>query len=125
MRGRVLKLKEEKKTGYLEVSLSGRQKRRVHILVLEAFTGPRPQGLIACHNNDEKLDCAASNLRWDTYSANGRDLVENKKHWQAQKSRCPQGHKYTPENTRIVKNRRHCRECDRIYNQTRKLSRAA
>lgn len=26
-------------------------RRRVHVLVLEAFTGPRRRGMIGCHNN--------------------------------------------------------------------------
>lgn len=33
---------------------------------------------------------------------------------QTQRTHCPHGHEYTPENTRVYKGRRFCRECTRI-----------
>lgn len=47
--------------------------REVHRLVLEAFVGPCPDGMEACHNNGNPLDNRLSNLRWDTHSANAVD----------------------------------------------------
>jgi len=44
-----------------------------HKLVLEAFVGPRPTGLQACHNNGDRTDNRLCNLRWDTPSANQAD----------------------------------------------------
>lgn len=45
----------------------------VHRLVLEAFVGPCPEGMQACHNNGNKLDNRPENLRWDTGSNNCQD----------------------------------------------------
>ncbi len=44
--------------------------RCVHLIVLEAFVGPRPDGMEACHNNGDNTDNRASNLRWDTHREN-------------------------------------------------------
>ena len=62
--------------GYLQVTLSdGPRTRRagVHTLVLEAFTGPRPDGMEGCHGNGDHQDNWLSNLRWDTHLENERD----------------------------------------------------
>lgn len=69
------------KNGYLYVMLSrGGKKclRLVHQLVLEAFVGPRPPGMEACHDpNPDRRDCRLENLRWDTRANNTAD---RKKH---------------------------------------------
>lgn len=65
----------------LMVSLiNGRRKRggreefpTVHRVVLEAFVGPRPDGMEACHNNGDACDNRLSNLRWDTKINNAAD----------------------------------------------------
>ena len=49
--------------------------RPVHVLVCEAFHGPRPIGMQACHNNGDYKDNQKSNLRWDTPKANQADRV--------------------------------------------------
>jgi len=64
--------------GYHEVNLQvgGKARTRlVHHLVLEAFVGPRPPGLICCHNDSNSSNQRATNLRWDTYSSNAHDAV--------------------------------------------------
>lgn len=62
--------------GYPKVTLS-RQSRRttllVHRIVLEAFVGPCPDGMEACHNDGDQTNNVPSNLRWDTHAANNRD----------------------------------------------------
>lgn len=59
-------------TGYPYVSLCLRtpRKRNIHLLVLEAFVGPCPEGMEACHGPGGPGDARLSNLRWDTRSAN-------------------------------------------------------
>jgi len=52
--------------------------RRVHILVLEAFVGPRPKGMVARHIDDDPLNCRRSNLRWGTRAENTEDRHKNK-----------------------------------------------
>jgi len=52
------------------LSRDRKQKHRsVHSLVLEAFVGPRPEGMDGCHENDVPWDNRLSNLKWDTHSA--------------------------------------------------------
>jgi|HubBroStandDraft_6_1064221.scaffolds.fasta_scaffold203511_1 hypothetical protein len=46
----------------------------VHRLVLEAFVGPCPTGMQACHFNGVRTDNRAANLRWDTPAGNSADM---------------------------------------------------
>jgi hypothetical protein len=49
--------------------------RRVSRIVIEVFVGPRPDGMICCHNDGNPQNNHISNLRWDTYQANCEDAV--------------------------------------------------
>lgn len=49
--------------------------RRVHRLVLEAFVGPRPRGLVTRHLNGIPTDNRLSNLRYGTYAENMADRL--------------------------------------------------
>lgn len=53
--------------------------RRVHRLVLEAFIGPRPAGMVCCHEDDNPGNNALANLRWDTPTANMHDYLRSRK----------------------------------------------
>lgn len=44
--------------------------KQVSRLVCAAFHGPCPEGMECCHNDGNKLNNAAWNLRWDTHRAN-------------------------------------------------------
>jgi len=62
--------------GYYVVNLTKPGVRKqffLHKMVLEAFKGIRPDGLQACHNDGNRLNCHIDNLRWDTPSANHKD----------------------------------------------------
>jgi hypothetical protein len=64
--------------GYLVVSISSgetRVQKKTYALVLEAFVGPRPDGMQGCHNNGDKSDNRLDNLRWDTAKANHADKL--------------------------------------------------
>lgn len=105
-------------TGYPTVGIPGRDRNRkvfVHVLVLESFVGPRPDGAACCHNDGNKQNNHLINLRWDTYSENNLDLVRHGTHFQASKTHCSHGHEYTAENTRNYTHRswklRYCRKC--------------
>lgn len=110
------------RSGHLMVTLSSRGKERkfrVHRLVLNAFVGPCPDGMECCHWNDEPPDNRLMNLRWDTPSANKRDAVRNGLNPMTQRTHCPSGHEYTPENTRICSRSggrkfRQCLACARL-----------
>jgi hypothetical protein len=94
------------------------------LLALEAFVGPRPDGFVGCHNDDDPLNNHISNLRWDTYSGNNRDLVRLGTHHQASKTQCPSGHEYSAQNTRIYIYKgwtyRYCRICQRTSSRASK-----
>lgn len=96
----------------------------VHRLVLEAFVGPCPPGMEACHWNDVPDDNHLSNLRWATKSENRFDQVRNGGDYNARKTHCWRGHPFSPENTTVRNGRRHCRECQDIYQAAYRLRRA-
>lgn len=49
--------------------------RTVHSVVAEAFIGPRPAGYDVCHNDGDRLNNTAANLRYDTRTNNHRDKI--------------------------------------------------
>lgn len=100
-------------SGYHMVTLKSNGRRKtyhVHRLVLDAFVGPLPDGLVSCHNNGDPQDNRLANLRYDTPSANNFDKVRHGKDHNTNKTHCPAGHEYTPENIRPV-NGRKWRQC--------------
>lgn len=107
--------------GHQTVALFTNGARRsflIHRLVLEAFVGPCPEGMEACHWNGVPSDNRVKNLRWDTRAANVADSVRVGTHHMANKTHCPQGHEYTPENTYLYpQGRRACNECRRAYRE--------
>jgi len=76
IRGR--ELKNAISRGYTVVNLwrDGRgTKRGVHRVMLEAFVGPCPAGMQACHNDGVRFRNVISNLRYGTPLENGQDKV--------------------------------------------------
>jgi hypothetical protein len=72
----------ETSRGYTNVKLypiDGGKTRSLglHILVLEAFRGPRPPGYHACHFDGNPRNNRINNLRWDTVSANSIDALRH------------------------------------------------
>lgn len=102
--------------GYLRVTLSGPRLRvpLVHALVAEAFHGARQPGLEVCHNDGDKLNNKATNLRWGTRSENAQDSVRHGSHALASRTHCSQSHEYTVENTRWYRGFRVCRQCEQL-----------
>src|SRR5699024_6464865 len=84
----------------------------VHRLVLEAFVGPCPDGMEACHWDDDKTNNHVSNLRWATQSDNMHDRVRNGRHQLASLPHCKRGHEFNEANTYIsTSGYRSCRAC--------------
>lgn len=82
----------------------------VHILVMRAFIGERPERYDICHYNGDGHDNRLSNLRYDTRKANHADKIRHGTNYRNHTLQCPQGHDYIP-------GRRHCRECARAANK--------
>ena len=64
----------------IQLYLDGRAKPVTQFLsrlVLSAFVGPCPEGMVACHANDNPGDNRLANLRWDTLKANSADALRN------------------------------------------------
>ncbi|WP_353853544.1 NUMOD4 motif-containing HNH endonuclease [Nocardia sp.] len=110
--------------------------RPVHHLVMEAFVGPRPEGMDTCHNNGDPGDNRLVNLRYDSRNENQIDAVRHGRNRQANKTHCPRGHAYDATNTvihirrdRSQRPERHCRPCANIrsaaYRDRQKAARKA
>lgn len=115
-RGKELKASAVDSLGHRAVYLcrnGGVKIKLVHRLVLEAFIGAPPNGLIGCHNNGIATDNRLENLRLDTPSANAQDCIRHGNHNFASRTHCKHGHEYTDGNTymRPGRNERVCRTC--------------
>jgi hypothetical protein len=84
-RGRITvrwhRLRPQRHTGgYLVINLRAEPGGKVrtyylHRLVLEAFVGPCPPGMVACHDPDfDRTNNRLSNLRWGTQAENLADM---------------------------------------------------
>jgi hypothetical protein len=64
----------------IDIRSDGKRKtHKLHILILEAFVGPRPKGFETCHDDDNPLNNNISNLRFASHSQNARDAYRNGK----------------------------------------------
>lgn len=87
--------------------------KTVGALVAAAFIGPRPHGMLVCHEDDNPKNNRPGNLRYDTPSGNTRDAVERKRHRNSRKEYCVRGHQLEhPNLRRSALPVRLCRSCD-------------
>ena len=80
MRGQILSPVVDKNPGYPVVGLSKSGvvcKFSIHILVLNTFVGPCPEGMECRHLDDSKLNNRLENLCWGTSQENKSDLKRN------------------------------------------------
>lgn len=108
---------------YPAVSLwdaSGRPRAiRLHRVVLEAFVGPRPEGMVTRHLNGDPGDNRLENLTYGTYSENLRDAVAHGRHNHARRTHCPTGHPLEGDNLAVWGGKRVCRACRRAIEARR------
>lgn len=91
------------RNGYHYVNLD-KVPKAVHRFVLEAFVGPCPNGMEACHGDGVRANNRVSNLRWDTTKANHLDSVRHGTHNPngLERGRVARLFKYTPEQLRWI-----------------------
>lgn len=77
-RGRLLRPGAQA-SGHVTVALGRRNSKSVHVIVLEAFCGPCPDGHEGLHYDDNPANNDETNLRWGTRSDNLHDAVRNGK----------------------------------------------
>jgi hypothetical protein len=132
-RGHLKRLSNRSGYRYVHVAKDGKKKNPpVHVLVLEAFVGPRPDGTVAGHNDGNPSNNRVENLRWDSRANNGLDTVRHGTHPTAGKTHCINGHEYTAENTIVMRSPRNktakawrqCRTCqaEQVRRRRRPLS---
>jgi HNH endonuclease len=93
--------------------------RTVHTLVLQAFVGPCPAGMEACHYDGDKANNKLGNLRWDTKRANELDAIRHRTRPDPMRTRCKYGHALTDDNVWFASSRpslRRCKQCLKMYN---------
>ena len=123
-RGKVLKLGKHK-FGYLKVELHKNGKishTNIHRLVLEAFEGPCPDGMEACHNDGNPTNNTIENLRWGTRSENRRDAVKHGTQSETARTHCPRGHRLADPNLMPAQKKvgkRSCLACSRARARVR------
>ena len=96
------------------LTCGGRSERRaVAHLVCETFNGPRPDGAVCRHLNDNVHDNSAANLAWGTQSENLADAVRNGVHPMAKRTHCVNGHPFSEQNTYLIRGgkKRRCKTC--------------
>lgn len=103
--------------GYLSVHISRDGQgvvRMVHHVVLEAFIGARPEGMITRHLEGDPTDNRLGMIVYGTPQENSQDKLRHGTDFNASKTHCDHGHEFTEENTYRYRGReRHCRTCKR------------
>lgn len=73
--GKMLKPGPSGGCGHLSVALGKGNSILVHILVMLAFVGPRPEGADVAHGDGDPANNHLSNLRYATRTSNNQDMV--------------------------------------------------
>lgn len=81
VRGRLLKGAIFDGYIFLHLREVGRSSRKpLHTAVAEAFIGPRPDGMEVCHNDGNRQNASADNLRYATRAQNHADMIQHGTH---------------------------------------------
>lgn len=103
--------------GYGQVKIRGRQ-WRAHRLAYILMVGPIPKGLELDHLCRNKKCVNPAHLEPVTGWVNTHRAAHAPATINSQKTHCPKGHGYTPENTYMDRlGKRNCRECKRAWDR--------
>ncbi len=91
---------------------------RAHKFVWEMLVGSIPEGLEIHHNCENKMCSYPDHLELVTHAENMRRSPRSIGAMQRRKTRCPQGHEYSFENTYMYEGRRYCRTCSKKYKKS-------
>lgn len=104
------------KKGYGETSFESMH-WMTHRLAYVLEIGPIPPDMFVCHTCDTPACCEPSHFFLGDNTANMRDMAAKGRHYLGNRTHCPKGHEFTPENTGIHdyngKRGRVCRACTR------------
>lgn len=110
-------------SGYQKVTLARdgeKSTKHIHVLVCEAFHGPRPEGMWVRHLDGNKANNAAANLAWGSPLENAADTRAHGTHANGRKTHCQNGHPLEGDNVRYRRaGHRYCRTCALDYAYTR------
>lgn len=96
-----------------------RYQNKMHLasrMSLVLIRGERiPSGAIVCHSCDVPACVNPHHLWIGTQKDNIRDMHKKGRDYNGHDkiTHCPSGHEYSVENTRVYRNKRHCRQCSR------------
>lgn len=106
-------------SGHLYADLYRGRKRTkvaVHRAVLEAFIGPCPEGMEACHDDGNPKNNTVENLYWGTRSDNVKDALRHGTHYWASRTECINHHPYVDGSYSMRSNGgRKCLICNSVY----------